>query len=192
MQLSASKCYYHPERGAVATCAKCGAGVCQNCAVKDGPGRIVCLECANEELRQKHKDYRKWLKKRGGRFRTGKDFVVPGIIGILIVIAFEILLIYIGYKENYYDIYFSDDASSLVGLILAHIILAYWLFSLPFCYLVLKDLIPIYHSTTVLEPVNTFKSCFKVLVMIFLGWFVFTVLWLRFVISKIMASKRKT
>lgn len=87
MYVQVSKCYYHPERGAVATCTKCGVGICRECAVKDSRGRILCYRCGNEDLRQEHKEYRKKLKASGGRFRRGAEFIFPGIIGILIVAA---------------------------------------------------------------------------------------------------------
>lgn len=188
MQPQISKCYYHPERNAVATCSKCGAGICRDCAVKDGQGRIICRQCANEELRQEQKDYRKRLKERGGRFRTGKDFIAPGIIGILIIIAAEIWLIYDG---SFYQTSLSNGASSLASLILTNIMLAYWLFSMPFCYLVLRDLIPVYHSTTALGLVNAVKLVFKLFVIVFLGWLVFTILWLRLILQRIVSQKDK-
>lgn len=70
MPVLVSGCYYHPDRAAVAFCAECGVGICQECAVNDSRGRVVCRQCANEELRQEH------LPRRVGRyFRLARDFI---------------------------------------------------------------------------------------------------------------------
>ena len=131
MYLQASRCYYHPERGAVATCAKCGVGICKSCAVKDPQGRIVCYQCGNEALKEEHREYRKWLKERGGTFSTGKDFIVPGIIGIIINVVIGIISLYNGINITSDSIYV-DFA--------ARIFLFYYFFSIPFCYILINNL----------------------------------------------------
>lgn len=183
MSVQVSNCYYHSDKASVATCAKCGVGICKECAVKDEQGRVVCRQCANEESRQNVREYQKLLKARGGRFVTGKDFLFPGIIGILIVIATAIAVALS--NDNYLKYsFFQRGLSMQLMMILAGIFLAYTLFSMPFCYLVLNDWIPSYYSTTTLGLINLTKFWFKLLVTIFLGWLVFTFLWVRFLIRK--------
>ena len=77
MHPQVSRCYYHPDKSAVATCTKCGVGICRDCAVKDDQGRILCYRCGNEYLKLEHKEHRKKIKDSGGRFRKGTDFIVP-------------------------------------------------------------------------------------------------------------------
>ncbi|MBR6310403.1 MAG: hypothetical protein IKR52_04300 [Paludibacteraceae bacterium] len=41
------KCYYHPNEDAVATCARCGVGLCRECAgkYKYTDGKLICRQC---------------------------------------------------------------------------------------------------------------------------------------------------
>ena len=56
MGLRESGCYYHRGRLAVATCARCGVGICRDCLVRDENGTILCYQCGNEKLKQEHKE----------------------------------------------------------------------------------------------------------------------------------------
>jgi len=186
MPVLVSGCYYHPDRATVAFCAKCGVGICQECAVNDIRGRVVCRQCANEELRQEHREYRKQLKANGGRFVTGKDFLVPGIIGILLVIAAQVgFALQILYSNPFYSY---DSNLALMLMIMTGIALTYYVFSMPFCWLILSDLIPIYY-TSEMNPINAFKRFFKLCFTISFGWLVFTVIWVRFLIRKHRSKK---
>lgn len=190
MPLRVSGCYYHPGRGTVAICAECGVGICRECAVYDSRGRIVCRQCANEEWRQEHKEYRKQLKANGGRFVTGKDFLVPGIIGILLVIAAQVgFALQILYSNPFYSY---DSNLALMLMIMTGIALTYYVFSMPFCWLTLSDLIPTYYSTTELALVNGLKLLLKVTVTFFVGWLIFTVLWVRFLVRKHRSKNSKS
>lgn len=173
MQLQASRCYYHPERGAVATCTKCGVGLCQDCAIRGDSSEIFCPQCANEILRQEHKEHRRWLKERGGRFVTITDFIIPGIIGILIAVGAGILDHYL----NYYGIMYI-----LTGSEKEQLFIEYALFSAPFCYILLSDLFtPKYDKRY--NIIN--KWLFKVVISFTFGWIVLPFLFIRFIVRKI-------
>lgn len=46
------KCFYHPDREAVAVCSKCGKPLCQECA-KEFEGKIYCKDCLEEIKKDK-------------------------------------------------------------------------------------------------------------------------------------------
>ncbi len=50
------KCFNHPEREAVATCQKCGKGLCKECAEKHTP--CLCDSCAVQIQRDPRRPYR--------------------------------------------------------------------------------------------------------------------------------------
>lgn len=174
MQTQVRNCYYHPDRGSVAVCAKCGVGICRECAATDQHGRIVCRQCGNEELRQEHKEYRKRLKESGGRFSSGREFIVPSIIGILIVIVAGVMLFYEGYISQMFR-------ASWSMAFFASFVFAYFLFSIPFCYLELSDLLAPKYDTIYN---HVFKCVMKITISIFVGWIVFTYIWIRFIVRK--------
>lgn len=189
MPVLVSGCYYHPDRAAVAFCAECGVGICQECAVNDSRGRVVCRQCANEELRQEHREYRKQIKASGGRFITGKDFLVPGIVGILIAIAGHVVLAF----QGYYSAFFLNDYNPKITLmVLVSIMLTYVLCSIPFGWIISSELIPIYHSTTTMGLVNMLKWILRVAITFYFSWLVFTVLWVRFLIRKHRSKNSKS
>lgn len=180
MRLQVSKCYYHPDRGAVATCAKCGVGICEYCAVKDAQGKIICYRCGNKDLKQEHKEYRKLLKDRGGRFRKGTEFIVPGIIGILFVAIVLKALAYFGG--------ISDPIIRGWGNIV-YVFIGYMVFSIPFCYIVVNDWFAPKYDTAY----NKFSEWYlKLAISLMIGWLVFTFLWIRFIVRKIMPPKSET
>lgn len=171
MGIKISNCYYHGNRPAVATCAQCGVGICRECAVKDDSGRIICYKCGNSNLKQEHKEYREMIKEQGGRFRNGTEFIVPGIIGILIAIA------------GGWFIYFGPfDMRVFTGVNKDFIMIEYLLFSSPFGMIMLNDrFAPKYDTWS-----NLFNTWFlKVMFSFFIGGIVFAFYLFRFVMSKI-------
>ena len=172
MDLRASGCYYHPGRLAVATCAKCGVGICRECLVRDENGTILCYRCGNEKLKKKHREYRKTLKESGGRFKNSTEFVIPGMIGILIA-AVGVIAIHYGGGMSW-----SEGA---IMPVVASAFFAYMLFSIPFCYVVLSDLFaPKYETLD-----NHFcKWYLKIGISLFAGWIVFTFILIRFILKK--------
>ncbi len=46
------KCFYHPDREAVAVCSECGKALCQECA-KEFEGKIYCKDCLEELKKDK-------------------------------------------------------------------------------------------------------------------------------------------
>ncbi|NBI10733.1 hypothetical protein D1641_12025 [Colidextribacter sp. OB.20] len=180
MRLQASGCYYHSGRAAVAICAKCGVGVCRECAVKDEYGTILCYQCGNEKLREEHREHRKRLKEAGGRFRKGTEFIIPGIIGALIVIVVCVL--------NYTGIGHGGIKNSLGVGIEGMIGIFYILFSIPFCYIALNDLlVPKYD--TMFERIRKWVE--KIAISLAIGCIVFTFFWIRFLIGKLNFLKNK-
>lgn len=178
MKLPVSGCYYHPGELAVAVCAKCGVGICRECAVKNEQGTIICYQCGNEQLKKEHKEFRRMLKERGGRFSTWGDFIVPGIIGVLIDIAY-LILVYVGYPDSSYD------SISKVQIFLAHILLCYNLFSIPFIYIWTGDLFaPKYEGLRERMDRKLLRGGFAFTTGGLLGGVIFTIILIRFLIRK--------
>jgi len=148
--------------------------------VKDDQGIVLCYKCGNEKLRQEHEEYRARLKESGGRFRKGTEFIVPGIVGIIIAVAGGALLYFFGDTN---DAIFGENV--FIGFI-AYCLFEYTLFSIPFCYIMLSDLFAPKYDT-INDKFD--KWYFKVVISLFGGWIVFTFLWVRFLIRKIMSKK---
>lgn len=173
MSVKISYCYYHEGTGAVAICSQCGVGICRDCAVKDDSGRVICVSCGNNNLRQEHKQYRQMLKQQGGRFRRGEEFIMPGIIGIFIILAMGAIM------------FFSESrfvAPDSLYDVLVYILVAYMFFSIPFAIILMNDIFAPKYDTINNRIGNWI---IKVSVAIFTGWVVFTFYWVRFVVSKI-------
>lgn len=183
MNVKIGYCYYHAGREAVAVCAQCGAGICRECAVKDDGGRIICISCGNSNLRQEHKQYRQLLKQQGGRFINGKEFIMPGIIGFLIVLAMGAIAFFSGS-----GIASPDGIYDVLAYILVFAVLAYILFSIPFAIILMSDILAPKYDTLYNRTFNFFL---KIIVAMFIGWIVFTFYWVRFVILKIRAGKKE-
>ena len=181
MQPQVGSCYYHPEKGAVAICSSCGVGICRDCLVRDDRGRILCRDCGNEYLRQEHKEYRKRLKESGGRFQKGTEFIVPSVVGVLIVAAAGLLLHYGVFDTQFH-------ANEMAGNWGLFILVAYMLFSIPFCYIGLSDLIaPKFESST-----ERWQKRFeKFIISLLFGWAVFTFIVIRFFVRKSRAGRSK-
>lgn len=194
MPSQVSRCYYHPENGSVATCSKCGIGLCSKCVRHDLQGRVVCPTCCKEEIRkanklanQEHKEYRKALKESGGQFSSGRDFIRPGIIGMLLLIGAG-LLCFLNYSEMQEEISHNIALFGIGTTIFMGVFMAYFLFSIPFCYVVIDDLFPNWYMTG--DSIR-FKKFIILVVSMFVGWIVFTFYWVRFIIRKIRSRKKK-
>lgn len=80
------KCYFHPEREAVVTCAKCGVAMCHECEehalfrADNGTGQAMCPRCSLNDA-QAIVDYEaKWLKKRAIKLGFCALFIIWGLI----------------------------------------------------------------------------------------------------------------
>ena len=183
MSVKVNGCYYHEGKAAVAVCAQCGVGICRQCAVKDNKGRVICVSCGNKNLKEEHKKYRQMQKQQGARFKDKKEFMKPGIIGLLIVFVTFAYVFYegvifqeIGRCRNIIEVFF---------FIIAMILFAYMLFSIPFAIILMEDIIPPKYAT-IMDIIG--KWLLRVFVSLFLGWIVFTFYWVRCVIL----NKKKT
>lgn len=169
MNVQVSKCYYHVDRPAVAVCQQCGVGICKECAVKDDLGRVICYKCGNSK--REHKEYRELLKQQGGRFRSGKEFILPGIIGILIDVIGGIMSFFGGAFNN-----ITWQGTTII----AFIIIAYTCFSIPFCMIILNDRFAPRYDTL-------YNRCWlwilKLYFSLLVGWIVFFYL-IRFIVIK--------
>lgn len=177
MSTKMGSCYYHSEKRAIATCAQCGVGICKECSVKDDLGRIICYSCGNEKLRQEHKECR---KKRGRRFEEGKEFIIPGIIGILIV-AVAIALIYYISPGRFKSVNWLYPYE-VFEFIIAYGIIAYIFFSIPFGVIMLNDIFAPKYETI---HGHFSKIYLKIMFAFIFGWIAFTFYWIRFVIHKV-------
>lgn len=176
MSIQVSICYYHPNRETAATCSQCGVGICKRCTVIDDSGRAICYKCGNENLKLEHKEYRRELKQEGGHFCKGSDFIIPGIIGILIIIAYFVL----GYFAKEFRM--PDLGSGIFGQIMGYIMISYVLFSIPFGVIMLNDL---FADRYMDSYVRSYLIFLKYFFAVIIGWICFTFYWLRFVILKI-------
>lgn len=94
------KCYYHPNRDAVAQCVECNRGLCSECAHKWEPP--LCKGCGSE--------LREYAKKELGKIKIG--FIGGLICGLLGGIA-------IWYENNI------NFVSELISLIFTTVMCAY-------------------------------------------------------------------
>ena len=175
MDLRANGCYYHPGRLAVATCARCGVGICRDCLVRDENGTILCYQCGNEKLKQEHKEYRKWLKETGGRFKNWTEFIIPSIIGVLIIVLAAALI----HIEAVPPI---TDKRDMVGM-------TYMLFSIPFGYTIWNDLLTPKYETIWNKVFGTW--CTKVAFSLISGWIILPFVLIRFIVRKIRPNNHK-
>ena len=104
------KCFYHVEDDAVATCQRCGKGLCHDCAAKHTP--CYCEECfeavsiaAIEEQEEEEKEYRSQKKrsraarnarKRDALIDTNAEMIKAIIIGLAAYAAGAIAFYLIG------------------------------------------------------------------------------------------------
>lgn len=85
------KCFNHPEREAVATCQKCGKGLCKECAEKYTP--CMCDPCAAQDKRERQQQAQSKEEKRKQKYRDAlvdsrSEFITTTAIGILVGIIF--------------------------------------------------------------------------------------------------------
>lgn len=85
------KCFNHPEREAVATCQKCGKGLCRECAGKYTP--CLCDSCAaqiqrNQQQQAQSKEDQRKQKYKAALVDTRSEFIKTAVIGIVLGIFF--------------------------------------------------------------------------------------------------------
>lgn len=81
------KCFNHLEREAVATCQKCGKGLCRECAEKYTP--CLCDACAvqiqkDQQLQAQNKEEQRKQKYKDALVDTRSEFIKTVVMGILI------------------------------------------------------------------------------------------------------------
>lgn len=190
MSAQVGRCYYHPDKASVAVCAKCGVGICEECTVIDDDGRAICYQCGNEALRQEHKEYRRQLKERGGRFAEGKDFLVPALIGIILILVAGVfayragILGSIGIEQVSAAFPFlrASKGTAIAGYVVFMAFCAYFLFSIPFCYILINDLFASRNYKSLINLLLRIVIIFAV--SYFVGWIVFTFVWIRLLVRK--------
>lgn len=183
MQTQVGKCYYHPDVGSVALCAKCGVGLCSECAIRAEDGAILCPSCMDEILKQEHKEYRKWIKERGGHFVEGRDFIKPGIIGLLMILAFAVLEVVLDHNQFISAMFHSSLPLPVCVFLI--VLSAYLIFSIPFGYVIVNDLFaPRYRRGLV-----SLTFAFTVTVSLIFGWIIFAVILVQFFIRKTRTRK---
>lgn len=80
------KCFNHPERDAVATCQKCGKGLCRECAEKYTP--CMCDSCAaqakrNQQQQAQNKEEQRKQKYKDALVDSRSEFIKTAVIGII-------------------------------------------------------------------------------------------------------------
>lgn len=83
------KCFNHPEREAVATCQKCGKGLCRECAEKYTP--CMCDPCAamvqkTQEQQARNRENERKQKYKDALVDTRSEFIKTAVIGIVVAI----------------------------------------------------------------------------------------------------------
>lgn len=89
------KCFNHTEREAVATCQKCGKGLCKECAEKYTP--CMCDTCAeqtrkNQQQQAQNREEQRKQKYKDALVDTRGEFISTVLIGIVLSIALIIWL----------------------------------------------------------------------------------------------------
>lgn len=84
------KCFNHAEREAVATCQKCGKGLCRECAEKHTP--CLCDTCAaqiqrDQKRQAQNKEEQQKQKYKDALVNTRSEFIMTTALGIVISIA---------------------------------------------------------------------------------------------------------
>ena len=81
------RCFYHPDRDAVATCKSCGKGLCQECAAVYSP--CSCQECVERNTAERIARHEQ--AKADALIDTNKEFVsacIKGVIASVVIVAF--------------------------------------------------------------------------------------------------------
>ena len=105
------KCFNHTEREAVATCQKCGKGLCRECAEKYTP--CMCDACAARTRQEKqqqaqNKEDQRRQKYKDALIDTRSEFIKTAVIGVLVGIFF------VWWEATHPDAY--DSLIDYVGL----------------------------------------------------------------------------
>lgn len=107
------KCFNHTEKEAVATCQKCGKGLCRECAGKYTP--CMCDTCAaqiqksRQEL-DKNRENQQKEKYKAALVDTRSEFIKISVIGIIVSI------IATWWRANYGNLSsFGDYANTIVA-----------------------------------------------------------------------------
>ena len=87
------KCFYHSDLEAVATCQRCGKGLCHECAEKHSP--CMCDDCARvvEEEREAKiisEENEKKQKYLDALIDTKKEFIKACVIGAAVMLCLRI------------------------------------------------------------------------------------------------------
>ena len=85
------KCFNHTEREAVATCQKCGKGLCKECAEKHTP--CLCDTCAaqiqqDRQQQAQTKEEQRKEKYKAALVDTRSEFIKTAVIGIAVGVFF--------------------------------------------------------------------------------------------------------
>ena len=102
------KCFNHPEREAVATCQKCGKGLCKECAEKHTP--CLCDSCAvqiqrDQQQQAQNKEEQRKQKYKNALVDTRSEFIRTTVIGIVVGILCVWFM-----KSEHADLTFADCA----------------------------------------------------------------------------------
>lgn len=89
------KCFNHVEREAVATCKKCGKGLCKECAEKYTP--CMCDACAaqlqqDKQQQAQNKEEQRKQKYKDALVDTRGEFIKTTLIGVVVGIVMIIWL----------------------------------------------------------------------------------------------------
>lgn len=81
------KCFNHTEREAVATCQKCGKGLCKECAEKHTP--CLCDTCAAQIQQDRQQQAQNKEEQRKEKYKTAlvdtrSEFIKTAVIGIIV------------------------------------------------------------------------------------------------------------
>ncbi len=81
------KCFHHSEQDAVATCQKCGKGLCRKCAEEYTP--CLCDSCAvliqqEEQQKVKNREDQRRQKYQSALVDTCNEFIKTVLIGIVV------------------------------------------------------------------------------------------------------------
>lgn len=99
------KCYYHPDRDAVASCKKCGRAICKECFDEDIVGRRfqlydgLCPACRDRSHYVEHSRLKS--EKCSDLEQHKKVFIRCIIIGLILAVAFFLAFMIIGMSNGH-------------------------------------------------------------------------------------------
>lgn len=104
------ECFNHTEREAVATCQRCGKGLCKECAEKHTP--CLCDTCAaqiqrDQQQQAQNKEDQRKQKYKAALVDTRGEFIKTAIIGIF----FGIFFVWYSVTQENVDASFIDYAA---------------------------------------------------------------------------------